>query len=63
MICKECEYEIFERCNGGPNRYYCTHPIAAKEVCAGARLIATTERHCEERKHKNAPRWCPLRKG
>lgn len=59
MNCKDCNYKVFEKSNGSPNRYYCKHPEALKGV--GARLICRTKRHSEEVTIKTAPRWCPLK--
>ena len=56
MKCADCENCKFEQCNGGVNRFYCTHPAAAASVNAGARLIARTERHSTELPVKTAPR-------
>jgi hypothetical protein len=61
MKCADCENCKFEQCNGGVNRFYCTHPAAAASVNAGARLIARTERHSTELPVKTAPRWCPIK--
>lgn len=62
MICKGCRYEHFEQRSGNPNRYYCTHPVAAKEVNAAAKKKSSKQIETrEERKHRTAPRWCPLK--
>jgi hypothetical protein len=57
--CKECNYKVLEKGNGSPNRYYCTHPDAIKDI--GSRLICRTDRGSEEIKIKNSPKWCPLK--
>lgn len=59
MKCSECDYKCFCADSGGVNRYYCTNPIAIKDV--GSRLICRTERHCTELKIKTSPKWCPLK--
>lgn len=61
MKCRDCNHTKFMKGNGNPNRYYCTHPEAGKEVGSSARMICRTERHSEEMTTKTSPRWCPLR--
>lgn len=59
MKCSECNFCTFEEYNGGPNRYYCLHPVTIRGV--GAQLICRTERHSRELKVKTSPKWCPYR--
>jgi len=59
MKCSECNHKIYEPSNGGPNRYYCKHPEAVREI--GSRLICRTERHSTVITIKTTPKWCPER--
>lgn len=59
MKCRECNYKVFEKGNGDPNRYYCTHPKAIAGV--GSRMICRTDRGSEELKIKTSPKWCPIK--
>ena len=52
--------ELAVKAAGSPNRYYCTHPVAAKMACAWAKMICRTERRSTEITIKTAPKWCPL---
>lgn len=56
MKCKDCEHKKFMEGNGNPNRYYCIHPEAGKEVGSSARMICRTRRHSEEMTTKTSPR-------
>ncbi len=62
MKCKDCIYCEFLERNGDPNRYYCTHPVAAEMACAWAKMICRTARGSAEMTIKRTPRWCPLKR-
>ena len=63
LKCKDCEYLIFSEVNGGPNRYYCEHPVACEEKLCGAVKLCLCDRGRSELKVKTAPRWCPVNRG
>lgn len=61
MKCKDCNYLVFSKSNGSPDRYYCKHPVACNKFGCGAVLVCRCDRHSTILKTKTAPRWCPLK--
>lgn len=59
MKCKDCKYLQFESAKDGCNRYRCDNPEATKST--GYKKVCRCDRHSNELKIKNSPRWCPLK--